>query len=211
MLSTAIASVSWGPNRLDIFGLGTDNQMYHKAWDGTQWYPSPANWEALGGTFDNAPFKPAPKSSSLHGHVDITFPDPTSVGGWSDLTLNEDGSYKVGAHLHDSGVPDYNVAVAWAVRDNTGVVYTFASTGGVQGTQSGFSPNRDWDWPSPTTGANPAIASAWSNIPPPGAAWVCKSTANFDVVALLNEIVSDIQKVVGIVVKVIAVVGPLVA
>jgi len=25
--------VSWGANRLDIFGLGTDNQMYHKAWE----------------------------------------------------------------------------------------------------------------------------------------------------------------------------------
>ena len=33
------AVVSWGANRLDIFGLGSDNQMYHKAWDGSRWLP----------------------------------------------------------------------------------------------------------------------------------------------------------------------------
>jgi nucleoid-associated protein YgaU len=43
--------VAWGPNRLDIFGLGTDNQMFHKAWTGSAWHPSPTNWEALGGKF----------------------------------------------------------------------------------------------------------------------------------------------------------------
>ncbi|WP_220209463.1 hypothetical protein [Reticulibacter mediterranei] len=31
-------------------GLGTDNQMDHKVWDG-QWLPSPTDWEALGGVF----------------------------------------------------------------------------------------------------------------------------------------------------------------
>ena len=29
--------------------------MYHKAWDGNAWLPSPTGWEALGGTFDSAP------------------------------------------------------------------------------------------------------------------------------------------------------------
>ncbi|HLI71707.1 MAG TPA: hypothetical protein VKV19_18270 [Ktedonobacteraceae bacterium] len=40
---------SWGPNRLDIFDIGTDSAMYHRAWDGSAWYPS--SWENLGGTF----------------------------------------------------------------------------------------------------------------------------------------------------------------
>jgi hypothetical protein len=35
---------SWGPNRLDLFGLGTDNSMYHLDWDGTSWGPS-VGWE----------------------------------------------------------------------------------------------------------------------------------------------------------------------
>jgi hypothetical protein len=52
-LATAVAS--WGANRLDIFSLGTDNGMYHKAWNGSEWLPSAAGWEALGGVFDSPP------------------------------------------------------------------------------------------------------------------------------------------------------------
>jgi Repeat of unknown function (DUF346) len=44
--------VSWGPDRLDIFGLGTNNEMFHKSWDGISWGPSQTGWEALGGVFD---------------------------------------------------------------------------------------------------------------------------------------------------------------
>jgi hypothetical protein len=51
----AIATVAWGSNRLDIFGLGTDNQMYHKAWDGNAWLPSLTDWEPLGGVFNSPP------------------------------------------------------------------------------------------------------------------------------------------------------------
>jgi hypothetical protein len=40
---------SWGLNRLDLFGIGADNAMYHKAWD-TQWHPR-SGWELLGGGF----------------------------------------------------------------------------------------------------------------------------------------------------------------
>ncbi len=49
------AVASWGVNRLDIFGLGTNNEMYHKAWNGSEWLPSMTGWEALGGTFDSPP------------------------------------------------------------------------------------------------------------------------------------------------------------
>jgi Repeat of unknown function (DUF346) len=51
MKRPAIQATCWGANRLDIFGLGTDNQMYHKAWDGNAWLPSPTGWEPLGGNF----------------------------------------------------------------------------------------------------------------------------------------------------------------
>jgi hypothetical protein len=42
--------VSWESNRLDIFGLGGDNQLYHKSWNG-EWNPQVGDWDALGGTF----------------------------------------------------------------------------------------------------------------------------------------------------------------
>jgi hypothetical protein len=37
--------VSWGPGRLDVFVVGTDRALHHKAWDGTEW----KDFESLGG------------------------------------------------------------------------------------------------------------------------------------------------------------------
>ena len=51
MKRISIAVTSWDVNRLDIFGLGTNNEMFHKAWDGSAWRPSPTDWEPLGGVF----------------------------------------------------------------------------------------------------------------------------------------------------------------
>jgi hypothetical protein len=53
--SSPPTGVSWGSDRLDIFGLGTDNQMYHKWWNGSSWGPSPSGWEPLGGVFASPP------------------------------------------------------------------------------------------------------------------------------------------------------------
>jgi hypothetical protein len=45
------AVVSWGPDRLDVFGIGKSLGMWHKAWTGSSWYPSPTDWQSLGGKF----------------------------------------------------------------------------------------------------------------------------------------------------------------
>jgi hypothetical protein len=46
----AIAADSWGAGRLDVFTLGSGNDMFHKAFDGT-WRPAGMDWEALAGRF----------------------------------------------------------------------------------------------------------------------------------------------------------------
>jgi hypothetical protein len=42
-------------NTFDIFGVGTDAQMYHMVFDGSQWPPTTTAWEPLGGCFTSAP------------------------------------------------------------------------------------------------------------------------------------------------------------
>lgn len=37
---------AWGVNRLDVFGRGRDNALWHRAWNGTSWG---AGWDSLGG------------------------------------------------------------------------------------------------------------------------------------------------------------------
>jgi len=43
--------VSWGPNRLDAFVLGTDSALYHRWWDGRAW----GGFESLGGVLTSPP------------------------------------------------------------------------------------------------------------------------------------------------------------
>jgi hypothetical protein len=53
--NSAPAVVSWGPGRLDIFGLGTDDRVYQKTWDQNHggWT---AGWTVLGAVvFNSAP------------------------------------------------------------------------------------------------------------------------------------------------------------
>jgi hypothetical protein len=52
ILGTPI-TVSWGANRLDIFVVGTDRRLYHKAWNGNRWLPSVTDYEPLGGLIRN--------------------------------------------------------------------------------------------------------------------------------------------------------------
>ncbi|WP_332879597.1 M43 family zinc metalloprotease [Massilia sp. S19_KUP03_FR1] len=47
--------VSWGPNRLDTFVLGTDRAVYHKWWNGSAWGPSVTGYENMGGVCTSTP------------------------------------------------------------------------------------------------------------------------------------------------------------
>src|SRR5205814_1914704 len=46
ILTSARPAVAWGPDRLDVFGVGTDCAVWHRWWDGMSW----GGWESLGGS-----------------------------------------------------------------------------------------------------------------------------------------------------------------
>ena len=51
VLIAAVEAVSWGPNRLDVFGIGTDSALYHMAWNGSTW----SGWQRRGGILIQPP------------------------------------------------------------------------------------------------------------------------------------------------------------
>ena len=51
VLTSKPGGAAWAANRLDVFGRGTDDQMWHKWWDGAGWY----GWEPLGGVLTSGP------------------------------------------------------------------------------------------------------------------------------------------------------------
>jgi hypothetical protein len=139
----------------------------------------------------------APLSPSLHWHADITFADGTPVGGYADLVINQDGSAQMSGHMHDSGFPNYQCGVAWAIVDGTGSVYTFGAQGNLQGTEVIFSPNKDWDWYK--AGWNGNIAARWRQFSAARPYWM--ASCNLDVPSLFKDLLGAI----GIVTTVAAV------
>jgi hypothetical protein len=97
VFNSAPAAVAWAPNRLDIFGLDTNNSMFHKAWNGSVWQPSPTAWDPLGGVF-NVP----PETRTFH--QDVVTPGGTTLGGSVDLTFKSDGTYRFHIHAHNSSI-----------------------------------------------------------------------------------------------------------
>lgn len=50
-----LAVTSWGPNRLDVFGLGKHHVLTHKYWDGSSWQPKGKETEDLSGYLSGSP------------------------------------------------------------------------------------------------------------------------------------------------------------
>jgi hypothetical protein len=56
------AAASWGaepevdtPGPVDVFAVGADQHLLHKAFDGAQWLPGLADWANMGGTMHGTP------------------------------------------------------------------------------------------------------------------------------------------------------------
>jgi IPT/TIG domain len=51
-ITSSVSAVSWGNlDRIDLFGRGTDQALWHKWWNGTAW----SGWESLGGVLNAGP------------------------------------------------------------------------------------------------------------------------------------------------------------
>jgi hypothetical protein len=90
----------------------------------------------------------------------ITFGGGIPVGGYAQLTLNQNGAYNFTGHFHNSGAPSYNAGLVFAVRSGNGTVYTFAHHGRVHGTF--WAGSRDDDWQN--SGVSPALTAGWVDL-----------------------------------------------
>jgi hypothetical protein len=125
----------------------------------------------------------------------IVFGGGVPVGGWSHLTLRQDGTYTFSGHFHDSGALEYNMALVWGVQaGQNGNLYTFEHRGHVSGTfESG---SRDDDWT--VDGQNDIIRDNWAAIVAVDNA-PASANASGDLTGLINEIIGAVGTVLGIV------------
>lgn len=83
--------ISWGPNRVDVFAVGSDHGLWHRAWDGTRWWP----WDTVHGVLTADPVVVSPTGGRLDvfargsdgalWHIDW---NQTAWSGWESLGGN---------------------------------------------------------------------------------------------------------------------------
>lgn len=62
----SLSAISWGYNRMDIYGNDGEGNVTHQYWDGYQWGPAYNQIEALGGGFNSPPTAVATGTGVMH-------------------------------------------------------------------------------------------------------------------------------------------------
>jgi hypothetical protein len=132
---------------------------------------------------------PLPPQLDFDWHP-IVFGGGVPVGGWSNLTLRQDGTYTFSGHFHDSsGQIDYNMALVWVVQAaQSSKLYTFEHRGHVSGPLL-FTDAVDDNWT--VHGQNNVIRDNWAAIVAADSA-PASANAIGDVGILLAEILDTL-------------------
>lgn len=88
-----------------------------------------------------------------------------ALGGFVELTLRNDGTYKIHFHLHDSGAVDYKFQVRAVFVAANGLQFAWQNSGKVEGTQSTtltHAPNRNHE--AEFSGSHPFIRQNWAAV-----------------------------------------------
>jgi hypothetical protein len=138
---------------------------------------------------------PAPISTALEFSIDpVVFEDGVPVGGSSRLTLRQDGTFTFSGHFHDSGALEFNVGLAWGVKDAANRLYTFSDSGEVAGTLTPGSRDHDWNVDS----FRSEIAENWSALAA-GSRSIVKASASVDLFNVTSAVVGAAGLVLGII------------
>ncbi|KAI1366826.1 hypothetical protein F5Y08DRAFT_112975 [Xylaria arbuscula] len=122
-----VDTVSWGENRLDIVGNAFNGSFLHKAWTGSDYYPSGKEWEDLGGNFTGVPSIGSWGAdrldvvgvSAVTGSLFHKYWDGSGWSAWEDL----EGGPFIGKPVVSSWGP--NRLDLWALDENAALQHKF--------------------------------------------------------------------------------------
>ena len=93
-----------------------------------------------------------------------------ALGGSAHVVVRRNGDFTFSCHAHDSGFDNIDYAVAAVLLTTTGIAFTFAHSGGTEGTSAGLpfgTPRRDDDFTD--SGNNPSLTTEFDGMV--GAVW----------------------------------------
>lgn len=130
--------------------------------------------------------------------VPLTFSGPTPVCGWAQLTIRRNGSWSFSGELRDLGLPSYDTAVVFVVKNlGTDELYQFVHRGRMKGTLEAGSHDQ-WD----ESGQSAELAEDWDALFVDGYHWHCRAGINVDT----DSLVGTAQRAVGMGVTVVSVI-----
>jgi len=135
--------------------------------------------------------------ATMQFHSDIATQDWLPMGGWVNVAVNTLGQFTVSGHMHDSGFPNIDYALAIVIMTPSGMGYTFARQNHVDGTVTLFGRNRDDDWTIPE--ANPQIAQNWDEVTQARLFWrlTAQDTLSAGIQGLIEDVAKDGVKALG--------------
>jgi hypothetical protein len=129
----------------------------------------------------------------------IVFAEGIPVGGFAHLTVRRNGSFSFRGHFHNSGAVDFNVSMAWGLKDVGNQLFTFQTSGEMAGT---FGPgSRDHDWND--EGNHEALAQRWTALAA-GATTTWRAETDVDIFNVTNAMIGAAGLVIGVVALVVA-------
>jgi hypothetical protein len=131
----------------------------------------------------------------------IAFPGDVPVGGNVHLILYSDGTYEFTGHFHDSGGLSYDTLLVFVVKDANNQAYTFIHKNHVGGSifWGGGDSRRNDDWSE--KGQRQEIAANFNSIARGKALY--QARMDWDVLGAAH----DLRDAIGIVIKVVKIVG----
>ncbi len=115
----------------------------------------------------------------------ITFGGGVPVGGYSQITLFQNGAMSSTGHFHDSGFPSYNDSLVWSFRSNASqTLYVVPHSGHMAGTVESGSRDDNWN----DQGPSPALAAGWDDLVSQGFSYRGDASVNLDIGSLINAV-----------------------
>jgi hypothetical protein len=138
---------------------------------------------------------------NINCNTNINGPLQGNIAGPLSLTMEPDGSYSFSGTDNNSNWTPYTMAVAVVVVGFDNTAYTFTAKGGIGAGLPGS--NNNWSWLS--NGINGTVQTNWDTSIGLGWTWYYNISATLDAGTLLNNLMQDINTIVGVVKAVIAV------
>ena len=124
----------------------------------------------------------------------ILTPTGTALGGFVEVTLRSDGTYKAHFHLHDSGAADYKYQARAIFTASNGVAFALQQSGDVEGTSlNPFNPPRRDD-DHDIEGSHPFIKQFWPDVKA-GRLNVSKEYSPTGVIGVIQDIASVVLNI----------------